>query len=86
MAQIVAPALVSHAPLVTGRPEVSRPEERERFYAGCRELQRRLARARPDLLVMFVNDRLQDFPHSNMPPSASASPRATTRPAPAERG
>ena len=30
MAQIVAAALVSHGPLVTGRPEVSRPEQRER--------------------------------------------------------
>jgi len=34
MAQIVAAALVSHGPLVTGRPEVSRPEQRERVYAG----------------------------------------------------
>ena len=30
MAQIVAAALVSHGPLVTGRPEVSKPEQRER--------------------------------------------------------
>jgi hypothetical protein len=34
MAQIVAAALVSHGPLVTGRPEVSKPEQRERVYAG----------------------------------------------------
>src|SRR5262245_14127669 len=67
MAQIVAAALASHAPLITGRPEVSRPEQREPFYAGCRELQRRLADARPDLFVMFVNDHLQNFPYSNMP-------------------
>ena len=33
MAQIVAAALVSHGPLVTGRPEVSKPEQRERVYA-----------------------------------------------------
>jgi hypothetical protein len=28
---------------------------------------RRLAAARPDLLVMFVNDHLQNFPYSNLP-------------------
>jgi len=35
MAQIVAAALVSHGPLVTGRPEVSKPEQRERVHAGA---------------------------------------------------
>ena len=67
MAQIVAAALTSHAPLVTGKPDVSRPEQRDRLYAGFHELHRRLAAARPDLLVMFVNDHLQNFPYSNMP-------------------
>ena len=67
MAQIVAAALVSHGPLVTGRPEVSKPEQRERVYAGFDELRRRLADARPDLIVAFVNDHLQNFPYSNMP-------------------
>jgi hypothetical protein len=67
MAEIVAAAAVSHAPLITGRPEVSRPEQRERLYAGFRELGRRFADARPDLIVMFVNDHIQNFPYSNMP-------------------
>jgi len=67
MAQIVAAALASHSPLITGRPEVSKPEQRDRFYAGFRELHRRFAAARPDLVVMFVNDHLQNFPYSNMP-------------------
>jgi hypothetical protein len=67
MAQIVAAALASHSPLITGRPEVARPEQRDRFYAGFRELHRRFAAARPDLVVMFVNDHLQNFPYSNMP-------------------
>jgi hypothetical protein len=58
---------VSHGPLVTGRPEVSKPEQRERVYAGFEELRRRLADARPDLIVTFVNDHLQNFPYSNMP-------------------
>lgn len=67
MAEIVAAALVSHAPLITGKPEVSRPEHRDRLYAGFHELHRRLAAARPDVIVMFVNDHLQNFPYSNMP-------------------
>ena len=67
MAEIVAAALTSHAPLVTGKPDVSKPEMRDRLYAGFRELQRRLTAARPDLVVMFVNDHLQNFPYSNMP-------------------
>jgi hypothetical protein len=67
VAHIVAAALTSHAPLITGKPEVGRPEQRERLYAGFRELHRRLAAARPDLIVMFVNDHLQNFPYSNLP-------------------
>ena len=67
MAEIVAAALTAHAPLITGKPEVSRPEQRDRLYAGFHELRRRLAAARPDLLVMFVNDHLQNFAYDNLP-------------------
>lgn len=67
MAEIVAAMLASHAPLITGRPEVSRPDQRDRFYAGFHELRRRLAAARPDVLVMFVNDHLQNFAYDNVP-------------------
>src|SRR3989440_13059212 len=67
MAEVVLAALTSHAPMITGKPEVSRPEQRDRLYDGFHELRRRLAAARPDLLVMFVNDHLQNFPYSNMP-------------------
>ena len=67
MAEVVAAALTSHAPLITGKPEIGRPEQRERLYAGFRELGRRLADARPELIVMFVNDHLQNFPYSNLP-------------------
>src|SRR4026208_2058656 len=48
MAEIVAAALTAHAPLITGKPEVSRPEQRDRLYAGFDELRPRLAAARPD--------------------------------------
>jgi len=67
MAEIVAAALTAHAPLITGRPEIGRPEQRDRLYAGFREIGRRLQAARPDLLVMFVNDHLQNFAYSNLP-------------------
>ena len=46
MAQIVAAARVSHGPLVTGRPDVSKPEQRERVYAGFEQRRCRLAEAR----------------------------------------
>jgi hypothetical protein len=67
MAEVVAAALTSHAPLITGKPAIGRPEQRDRLYAGFDLLRRRLADARADLLVMFVNDHLQNFPYSNMP-------------------
>ena len=43
MAEIVAAALTFHAPLITGKPEIGKPEQRDRLYAdstrsagGCR--------------------------------------------------
>jgi aromatic ring-opening dioxygenase catalytic subunit (LigB family) len=67
MAEIVAAALTAHAPLITAKPEVGKPEQRDRLYAGFREIGRRLQAARPDLLVMFVNDHLQNFAYNNLP-------------------
>jgi hypothetical protein len=67
MAEIVAAALTSHAPLITGRPDVANPEQRDRLHAGFHELRRRLVATRPDIIVLFVNDHLQNFPYSNMP-------------------
>lgn len=67
MAEIVAAALTAHAPLITGKPDVARPEQRERLHAGFRELGRRLAATRPDVIVAFVNDHLQNFAYDNLP-------------------
>ena len=67
MAEIVAAALTSHAPLITGKPEVGKPEQRDRLYEGFREVGRRLLTARPDRLVLFVNDHLQNFAYNNVP-------------------
>ena len=35
MAEVVAAALTSHAPLVTGRPDVSNPEQRALTSSSC---------------------------------------------------
>jgi hypothetical protein len=67
MAQIVAAALTAHAPLITAKPDIARPEQRDRLYAGFRELHRRLSASRADRLVMFVNDHLQNFGYDNLP-------------------
>jgi len=67
MAEIVAAALTAHAPLITGKPDVADPGQRERLYAGFHEARRRLQAARPDMLVMFVNDHLQNFAYNNLP-------------------
>ncbi len=67
MAEIVAAAPTSHAPLITGKPDVSRPDQRDRLYAGSREIQQRLAAAVPDVLVVFANDHVQNFGYNNIP-------------------
>jgi hypothetical protein len=67
MADIVAAALTAHAPLITGRRDVAKPEQRDRLHAGFYELRRRLVAARPDIVVMFVNDHLQNFAYDNLP-------------------
>ena len=67
MARIVAALLTSHAPNITAKPEVSDPAQRARFLSSFELLRQRLWRARPDLLVIFANDHLQNFFYDNMP-------------------
>jgi hypothetical protein len=67
MGEIVAGVLASHAPLITAKPVISVPEQRARFLASFDLLRQRLEQARPDLLVIFVNDHLQNFFYNNMP-------------------
>ncbi len=86
MAEIVAAALTSHAPMITGRPDVARSEQRDRLHEGFRELGRRLAAARPDLLVMFVNDHIQNFAYSNMPAFCIGLAKAYDAPSPGAAG
>ncbi len=67
MGGIVGGTLVSHAPKITATPEVSTPAQRTRFLASLEVLRNRLEDARPDLLVVFANDHLQNFFLNNMP-------------------
>ncbi len=67
MARLVAGLLTSHAPLITARPAIAEPAARERFVGALAEMRRRLAEARPDVLVAFVNDHVQNFFYDAMP-------------------
>ena len=66
MATIVAAAMTSHAPNITATPAAA-PEQRGHFLAGLAELRKRLAATRPDVVVMFVNDHVQNFFYDNLP-------------------
>src|SRR3989442_11341478 len=66
MATIVAACMTSHAPNMTATPAAA-PEQRKRFLAGLEEMRRRLVAARPDLVVTFVNDHVQNFFYDNLP-------------------
>jgi 2'-aminobiphenyl-2,3-diol 1,2-dioxygenase large subunit len=66
MASIVAACMTSHAPNMTAVPTAA-PEQRKRFVAGLAEMRRRLVAARPDVVVMFVNDHVQNFFYDNLP-------------------
>jgi hypothetical protein len=66
VATLVAACMTSHAPNMTATPAAA-PEQRARFLAGLAEMRRRLAAARPDLVIMFVNDHLQNFFYDNLP-------------------
>lgn len=67
MATIVAGCMTSHGPLITGKPEITDPQQRVRFVQAMAEARRRLEAARPDVLVVFANDHLQNFFYNNMP-------------------
>jgi len=66
VATVVASCLTSHAPNMTATPDAA-PEQRARFLAGLAEMRRRLMAARPDLVIMFVNDHVQNFFYDNLP-------------------
>jgi hypothetical protein len=65
--RIVAAMLTSHAPNITARPEIADAAQRTRFVEALGRVRERLEAARPDLLVAFVNDHLQNFFYDGIP-------------------
>ncbi|HEV8617552.1 MAG TPA: hypothetical protein VGU22_18820 [Methylomirabilota bacterium] len=67
MAEIVAAMAMTHSPGLTGWFERA-PEEQQRLaLSAMAEMRRRLLAARPDVLVMFSNDHLLNWPINNTP-------------------
>jgi protocatechuate 4,5-dioxygenase beta chain len=67
VAEVVAAMAMTHAPGLTGWFSAA-PEAHQRpVLAATAELRRRLVAARPDVLVMFSNDHLLNWPLENTP-------------------
>jgi hypothetical protein len=67
MAHIVAAMAMTHSPGLTGW-FTRAPEAYQRLALGATaEMRRRLEAARPDVLVMFTNDHLLNWPINNIP-------------------
>src|SRR2546421_7038785 len=67
MAQIVAAMAMTHSPGLTGW-FTRAPEAYQRLALGATAaMRRRLEAARPDVVVMFSNDHLLNWPINNMP-------------------
>ncbi len=67
MAELVAAMAMTHSPGLTGW-FTRAPEDYQRLaLGGTAEMRRRLEAARPDVLVMFSNDHLLNWPINNVP-------------------
>src|SRR6266581_4422694 len=67
MARIVAAMAMTHSPGLTGW-FTRAPEAHQQLALGATaEMRRRLEAARPDVLVMFTNDHLLNWPINNIP-------------------
>jgi protocatechuate 4,5-dioxygenase beta chain len=67
MAEIVAAMAMTHAPGLTGWFERAPEGHQRQVLDATAEMRRRLLAARPDVLVMFSNDHLLNWPINNMP-------------------
>lgn len=67
MGEIVAAFATSHAPGMTGLPQLADSRQRENVYRAFGELRRRLEAARPDVIVGISNDHMTNFFLNNMP-------------------
>ena len=67
MAQVVAAMAMTHSPGLTGWFDRASEEYQQLALGATAEMRRRLEAARPDVLVMFSNDHLLNWPMNNMP-------------------
>src|SRR5215471_8113968 len=67
MAQIVAAMAMTHSPGLTGWFDRAPKEYQEQALRAMGEMRERLARARPDVVVVFSNDHLLNWPINNTP-------------------
>jgi aromatic ring-opening dioxygenase catalytic subunit (LigB family) len=67
MAEIVAAMAMTHSPGLTGWFTRASPDYQQQALTALAEMRRRLEVARPDVLVMFSNDHLLNWPINNVP-------------------
>jgi protocatechuate 4,5-dioxygenase beta chain len=67
MAEIVAAMAMTHAPGLTGWFDRAPRVQQESALQALGEMRRRLEAARPDVIVMFSNDHLLNWPLNNVP-------------------
>ena len=67
MAQIVAAMAMTHSPGLTGWFDRASKEYQEQALRAMTEMRERLAAARPDVVVVFSNDHLLNWPINNTP-------------------
>src|SRR5216117_26267 len=67
MAQIVAAMAMTYSPGLTGWFTRASQEYQQLALQATAEMRRRLEAARPDVLVMFSNDHLLNWPINNTP-------------------
>jgi aromatic ring-opening dioxygenase catalytic subunit (LigB family) len=67
MARIVSAMAMTHSPGLTGWFDRASKDYQEQALRATTEMRERLAAARPDVLVLFSNDHLLNWPISNTP-------------------
>jgi aromatic ring-opening dioxygenase catalytic subunit (LigB family) len=67
MAQIVTAMAMTHAPGMTGWFTQAPKDQQELTLRATAELRQRLDAARPDVVIMFSNDHLLNWPLNNTP-------------------
>jgi aromatic ring-opening dioxygenase catalytic subunit (LigB family) len=67
MAQLVAAMAMTHSPGLTGWFDAAPKDQQELALAALAEMRRQLEEARPDVIIGFSNDHLQNWPLNNTP-------------------